>query len=73
MKKNTRLSSYYLPVELLESFQRSYPRLLTTFIRRCMIRSLRDKDFFDDVFFGTVDEYESIGQNNPEYVIKGLK
>lgn len=70
MRKN-KFTGYYLPVDLLRDFQQSYPRLATTFVRRAMIRAVVDKKFFDDVFFGTIDEYEDVGQNNPDYVLRG--
>lgn len=69
--RKNKFTGYYLPQDLLDSFQRSYPRLATTFIRRAIIRAVRSKEFFDDVFFGTIDEYEDIGQNNPNYILRG--
>lgn len=67
MRNNKKFTGYYMPVELLIRFQRLYPRLQTTFIRRCLIRACDNKDFFDKVFFSTYDQYSDLGANNPKY------
>lgn len=64
---NKKFTGFYLPVEVLTQFQRLYPQLATTFIRRCLIRANCDKQFFDDVFFTTRDEWSKLGSNNPDY------
>lgn len=35
-----------------ELFQRMYPRLISLFTRKAIHRAVRDKEFFDSVFFG---------------------
>lgn len=67
MRNNKKFTGYYMPVELLVRFQSLYPRLQTTFIRRCLIRACDDKEFFDKVFYTTYDKYSSLGANNPKY------
>lgn len=66
-KRKNKFTGYYLPEELLQEFQSKYPRLGTVFIRRCMINACKDKQFFDNIFFGVYDKYSSLGMNRPEY------
>lgn len=60
---------YLMSIPELEHkiFQERYPRLMSVFLRRCIIRANKDKQFFADVYFGVDDPYSSLGQNRPEY------
>lgn len=62
-----KFTGYYLPEELLDRFQRLYPRLGTVFIRRCLIKACDDVDFFKSVYFTTTDNWSKLGSNNPDY------
>lgn len=66
-KSNSKFTGYYLPEELLEHFQRLYPRLGTVFVRRCLIKACDDIEFFKDVYFTTEDKWSTMGSNNPDY------
>lgn len=35
-----------------ELFQKMYPRLISLFTRKALHKAVRDKEFFDSVFFG---------------------
>lgn len=37
--------------DVVDVFERLYPRLRTSFIRHCMKLAVSDKDFFDRVYF----------------------
>lgn len=67
MKSDTKFTGFYLPVDLVNRFQRLYPRFGTIFVRRCFLRACQDKKFFDKVFFGTRDDYSDFGANNPDF------
>ena len=68
--EKTRYCGFNLPPSLVRDFQSSYPRLGTHFIRRCILRALNSRDFFNDVYFNTFDKYSDVGQNNPNYSLK---
>lgn len=68
MKYETKPMSVTLPKDLLTDFQSKYPRLFTVFVRRCIIQATKNQKFFDDVFFGTVDDYSNLGMYHPEYM-----
>lgn len=36
----------------IERFNVKYPRLLQTFLRKCVVKALISTRFFDEVFFG---------------------
>lgn len=36
----------------IERFNVKYPRLLQTFLRKCVVKALVSTRFFDEVFFG---------------------
>lgn len=55
----------YIPEQILNDFQRKYPRLATLFVQRAMLSAIRNKDFFNKVFFETVDDFDNVGKNNP--------
>lgn len=57
----------HLPSELVDRFQRLYPRMMTVFFQRCLILACQDKDFFDKVYFSVYDKYNSVGSNHPDY------
>ena len=57
----------HLPFELVNRFQRLYPRMMTVFFTRCLILACQDKDFFDKVYFSAYDKYNSVGANHPDY------
>lgn len=63
--KNKKFTGIYLPVDLVNDFQSRFPRLFTVFVQRCMIKSLQDREFFNDVYFCTEDPYSGLGANNP--------
>lgn len=67
IKGDKRFTGYYIPVQVLNEFQRLYPRLASTFIRRCLIRACQDQDFFKQVYFTTRDNWSTLGSNNPDY------
>lgn len=59
----------HLPSELVNRFQRLYPRMMTVFFVRCLILACQDKAFFDKVYFSAYDKYNSFGSNNPNYKV----
>lgn len=67
IKGDKRFTGYYIPVQVLNEFQRLYPRLASTFIRRCLIRACQDQEFFKQVYFTTRDNWSKLGSNNPDY------
>lgn len=46
--------TFYCDDSVLSAFKARYPRLLSDFVRKCLIKSLDDKVFFDSVFFGSI-------------------
>lgn len=55
MKDKTKKQvTAWLPFEIVEKFQKLYPYCLTIFVKRCIIKSLSNKDFFNFVFFDEV-------------------
>lgn len=52
--KSKKQVTAWLPVEIVEKFQQLYPYCLTNFIKRCIIKSLNNKQFFNSVFFDEV-------------------
>lgn len=58
-----------LPDEVYKQFQSKYPRLFTVFVRRCLIKAFNDREFFENVFFGTSDKWSQLGSYRPEYVV----
>lgn len=67
MKVNRVARIIHLPCELVNRFQRLYPRMMTVFFQRCLILACDDKDFFDKVYFSAYDKYNSAGANHPDY------
>lgn len=61
-----------LPEEESKQFQSQYPRLMTVFLRRCIIKANSDRKFFEDIFFGVSDKYSNLGMFRPEYVVDDL-
>lgn len=61
----TRIIQPYLPEELITEFDNLYPNFRNVFARRCWIRAVKDKNFFDDVYYKTYDPYNNNGMNNP--------
>lgn len=59
-----------LPAELVNDFQSKYPRLQTVFIRRCILKAVKDRDFFESIYFGVKDKYSLLGQYRPEYQLQ---
>lgn len=39
--------------ETWTTFENKYTALLSAFLRRCILRAIRSKEFFDDVYFHT--------------------
>lgn len=58
-----------IPEKEHKRFQTLYPRLMSVFLRRCIISANKNRAFFESVFFGTRDPYSSLGMNRPEYVV----
>lgn len=58
-----------LPKEVRDDFSKIYPRLTTVFLRRCMMKAISSREFFEDVFFGVRDKYSMLGMNRPEYLV----
>ena len=59
-----------LPETVANGFQSKYPRLMTVFLRRCLMKANEDRQFFEEVFFGVKDKYSLLGQYRPEYVLQ---
>lgn len=72
MKYNcpTKKCLFELPVEVTEQFQKKYPRLMSTYIRRCMLLAIENQTAFERIFFGVKDKYSVLGMFRPEYVFE---
>lgn len=68
-----RFIGFNLPDSLLIDFQKKYPKLMTVFFRRCLIRACASDTFFNDVFFKTIDNYGRLGENNPKIYLDMIK
>lgn len=54
--ENAHRYCVYLPAETFERFKRLYPVSLSKFFGMCLEKSVRSRDFFENVFFGVRDE-----------------
>lgn len=43
------------PPDIKDRFQRLYPYTLSRFLILCMKKALKDKTFFDNIYFGEID------------------
>lgn len=54
-----RQVTFYVDSDIFDRFRKLYPNIASVFFRRVVLRCIRDKDFFQDVFFNTPDDPES--------------
>lgn len=57
----------WIETDSADSFNQLYHGLFTVFVRRCVLRAINNKAFFDDVFYNTADKYDDLGANNPNF------
>ena len=50
-KTKNKQISFQLNSELSDLYQKKYPYTLSIFLRKCVEKSLKSKDFFDTVYF----------------------
>lgn len=50
-KKNKRVFHLYVDSDLLDTFQRLYPYVLTKFCERCMKIAVQSEKDFDNLFY----------------------
>lgn len=55
MKPSTVKVKLTLDVDTLDVFRLKYPRLMSTYVRRCLSAAVQDKGVFDTIFFGFKD------------------
>lgn len=50
--------TFYMDDKDYSLFQKKYPQVASQFLRRCVIRSIKDSNFFQQVFFETSDSLD---------------
>ena len=55
MKSSTVKVKLTLDVDTVDVFRLKYPRLMSTYVRRCLAAAVQDKDIFDTIFFNYKD------------------
>lgn len=66
-RKGRKFFGVWIEVDSADSFNQLYHGLFSVFVRRCVLRAINDKSFFDDIFYNTFDEYDELGSNNPNF------
>lgn len=59
-----------LPAEITSAFQAKYPRLMSIYIRRCMMLAIENQKAFERIFFGVKDKWSVLGQFRPDYIFE---
>lgn len=50
-KPKTKQVTAYIPETLYKAYSIRYPHTFSTFIRNCVVKSVRDKEFFKSILF----------------------
>lgn len=50
-KEKNRSCSFWIDRTLIDLFQRTYPTLMSKFLVKCIRLAVKDRTFFDKVFF----------------------
>lgn len=53
-KTSTCPVSIRFPLDRYKMFQKLYPYCFSRFIKLCVIRAVKDKDFFNEIYFNTI-------------------
>lgn len=51
---NNKNISFRCPESVRDDFQKKYPYCLSRFILKCLIFAIKDKQFFDSVYFSDI-------------------